>query len=103
MTEIQTLLANWLARRADRDIAGRIRFRGRHDRRRQPLRLCHAPGLPLPVPRLRRGRVWQTFLSGPMVGLAVRLQALGANLPGRVAEGCDALAASDMMPAGVWL
>jgi vancomycin aglycone glucosyltransferase len=39
----------------------------------------------------------------PMVELAVRLQALGANLPRRVAEGCDALAASDMMPAGVWL
>jgi hypothetical protein len=31
-----------------------------------------------------------------MVGLAVRLRALGA-------EGCDALAAGGMVPAGVWL
>ena len=64
----------------------------------------------------------------PMVGLAVRPRALGADvrmcappdfadLPRRaaelvaaqfdtvaaVAEGCDALAAGGMMPAGVWL
>lgn len=32
----------------------------------------------------------------PMVGLAVRLRALGA-------EGCDALAAGGVVPAGVWL
>ncbi len=32
----------------------------------------------------------------PMVGLAVRLRALGA-------EGFDALAAGSMVPAGVWL
>ena len=53
----------------------------------------------------------------PMVGLAVRLRApAAANLPRRaaelvaaqfdtvaaVAEGCDALAAGGMMPAGVW-
>jgi UDP:flavonoid glycosyltransferase YjiC (YdhE family) len=31
----------------------------------------------------------------PMVGLAVRLRALGA-------EGCDALVATDVTPAGVW-
>ncbi len=31
----------------------------------------------------------------PMVGLAVRLRALGA-------EGCDALVATGVMPAGVW-
>ena len=49
----------------------------------------------------------------PMVGPAVRLRALGAVLLARVAaqfdtatvsaEGCDALAAGGMMPAGVWL
>ena len=33
----------------------------------------------------------------PMVGLAVQLRALGA------AEGCDALVATGVMPAGVWL
>ena len=32
----------------------------------------------------------------PMVGFAVRLRALGA-------EGCDALAAGGMVPAGGWL
>ena len=32
----------------------------------------------------------------PMVGLAVQLRALGA-------EGCDALVAASVMPAGVWL
>jgi hypothetical protein len=32
----------------------------------------------------------------PTVGLAVQLRALGA-------EGCDALAAGGMVPAGVWL
>jgi UDP:flavonoid glycosyltransferase YjiC (YdhE family) len=31
----------------------------------------------------------------PMVGLAVQLRALGA-------EGCDALVATGVMPAGVW-
>jgi UDP:flavonoid glycosyltransferase YjiC (YdhE family) len=31
----------------------------------------------------------------PMVGLAVRLRALGA-------EGCDALVATGVMPAGTW-
>ncbi|MGH2700340.1 MAG: hypothetical protein ACRDJB_00570 [Actinomycetota bacterium] len=31
----------------------------------------------------------------PMVGLAVRLRALGA-------EGCDALVATGVMPIGVW-
>jgi vancomycin aglycone glucosyltransferase len=31
----------------------------------------------------------------PMVGLAVRLRALGT-------EGCDALVATGVMPAGVW-
>ncbi len=31
----------------------------------------------------------------PMVGLAVRLRALGA-------EGCDALATTGVMPIGVW-
>jgi vancomycin aglycone glucosyltransferase len=50
----------------------------------------------------------------PMVGLAVRLRALGteipvcappsaADLPRRVAEGRDALAATGVMPAGVQL
>ena len=64
----------------------------------------------------------------PMVGLAVRLRALGAEVRvcappsaadlsrraaelvaaqfdtvAAVAEGCDALAAGGMMPAGVWL
>jgi len=34
----------------------------------------------------------------PMVGLAVRLRALGA-----AAEGCDALVATGVTPAGVWL
>ncbi len=34
----------------------------------------------------------------PMVGLAVQLRALGA-----VAEGCDALVATGVMPAGVRL
>jgi hypothetical protein len=33
----------------------------------------------------------------PMVGLAVRLRALGA-----AAEGCDALVATGVMPAGAW-
>ena len=32
----------------------------------------------------------------PMVGLAVQLPALGA-------DGCDALVATGVMPAGVWL
>jgi UDP:flavonoid glycosyltransferase YjiC (YdhE family) len=32
----------------------------------------------------------------PMVGLAVQLRALGA-------EGCDAPAATGVMPAGLWL
>jgi hypothetical protein len=32
----------------------------------------------------------------PMVGLAVQLRALGA-------KGCDALVATGVMPAGVWL
>ena len=44
----------------------------------------------------------------PMVGLAVQLRALGAEV--RVcappdcaaAEGCDALVATGVMPAGVW-
>jgi len=40
----------------------------------------------------------------PMVGLAVRLQALAAQFDTVVvAEGCDALAASGMMSVGVWL
>jgi hypothetical protein len=34
----------------------------------------------------------------PMVGLAVQSRALGA-----AAEGCDALVATDVTPAGVWL
>ena len=34
----------------------------------------------------------------PMVGLAVQSRALGA-----AAEGCDALVATGVMPAGVWL
>ena len=46
-------------------------------------------------------RVWlSTYASRagdvePMVGLAVQLRALGA-------EGCDALVATGVMPAGVW-
>jgi vancomycin aglycone glucosyltransferase len=50
----------------------------------------------------------------PMVGLAVRFRALGAempvcappsaaDLPRRAAEGCDALAATGVMPAGARL
>jgi len=44
----------------------------------------------------------------PLVGLAVRLRALGAGvracaLPDcAAAEGCDALVATGVMPAGVW-
>jgi hypothetical protein len=34
----------------------------------------------------------------PMVGLAVQFDTVAA-----VAEGCDALVAGGMMPAGVWL
>jgi hypothetical protein len=34
----------------------------------------------------------------PMVGLAVQWRALGA-----AAEGCDALMATGVMPAGAWL
>ncbi len=59
-------------------------------------------------------RVWLSTYGSrgdvePMVGLAARLRALGAEV--RVcappdcaaAEGCDALVATAVMPAGVWL
>ena len=39
----------------------------------------------------------------PMVGCAVQLWALGADLPRRASEGCHALMATGVMPAGVQL
>jgi hypothetical protein len=39
----------------------------------------------------------------PMVGRAVQLWALGAALPRHAVEGCDALMATGVMPAGVRL
>ena len=44
----------------------------------------------------------------PMVGLSVRLRALGTQVPVcappdcAAAEGCDALVATGVVPAGVW-